>query len=652
MNIRLISLIITNFKGIRSLVVNFNHTTEISGKNASYKSTIRDAYHWVNWGKNAEDKEDFNIKNTVNTSLNRLEHSVEEVLNVDGEMLSLKRIYREIWSTTRGDSEKKYKGNETLYEINGVSKSQKEFQGKVDSIMPIAIAKLITNPYAFNSLKAQPGLTDWQVKREVLVKIAGEISNDEIFTSLMATTSIGNYNDIIKCLNSGQSLIDFKKEIASKKKKIRETLDYIPARIDEAERGKPEPDDFVFIAKSIENKNKLVVKIDEAITDKVRAHREVSSAIIQNQNELSRLKMELLNLESEATRKHANEVNSINIKVSACERDKKNALSEISTASIKITALRKKNTDLETENATLRIKWSNINAEELPVMDLDKTICPSCKQELPADRISEIKSEFENNFNKDKTKRLESVNLIGQNNNDFINRFLLDINEYEQLIKEQDNIIHLSETKRLELNAPSILTVPGISNEEIVLKKQISEFVIPTSPIIDDAELKQRKSILQTEISDLQKRLAKKELIEQSETRVKELELQEQTLSQEIATLEQTEFSIESFSKAKMDEVQKRVNVMFKSVKFQMFETQINEGIKECCICLVEGVPFADANTASQINAGLDIINTLQGFYNIYAPVWIDRAESVNKFFPITSQLIKLVVTLEPLKIS
>jgi len=91
---------------------------------------------------------------------------------------------------------------------------------------------------------------------------------------------------------------------------------------------------------------------------------------------------------------------------------------------------------------------------------------------------------------------------------------------------------------------------------------------------------------------------------------------------------------------------------MFKNVKFQMFEKQINEGLKETCICLINGVPYSDANTAGQINAGLDIINTLQAHYNIYAPVFVDRAESVNEIFPIASQLVRLVVTAEPLKIS
>jgi len=56
-------------------------------------------------------------------------------------------------------------------------------------------------------------------------------------------------------------------------------------------------------------------------------------------------------------------------------------------------------------------------------------------------------------------------------------------------------------------------------------------------------------------------------------------------------------------------------------------------------------VPYSDANTASRINAGLDVINTLSSHYDAYAPVFIDNAESVNTLIPVNSQLIRLVVT-------
>ena len=46
-----------------------------------------------------------------------------------------------------------------------------------------------------------------------------------------------------------------------------------------------------------------------------------------------------------------------------------------------------------------------------------------------------------------------------------------------------------------------------------------------------------------------------------------------------------------------------------------------------------------------QINAGLDVINTLCAYHGVTAPIFVDNAESVNDFIPTAGQLIKLVVT-------
>lgn len=95
------------------------------------------------------------------------------------------------------------------------------------------------------------------------------------------------------------------------------------------------------------------------------------------------------------------------------------------------------------------------------------------------------------------------------------------------------------------------------------------------------------------------------------------------------ANVKKTQFVIENFNKLKIDTLEQKINSKFKFVNFKMFETQINGGEVECCDCLIYGVPFSDANTASKINAGLDIINTLCEFYQVTAPIFIDNRESI-----------------------
>jgi len=161
----------------------------------------------------------------------------------------------------------------------------------------------------------------------------------------------------------------------------------------------------------------------------------------------------------------------------------------------------------------------------------------------------------------------------------------------------------------------------------------------------DNSGLQQRKRELQTQADGLKTELSSKGQREQQLRRIEELNQQEGKMAQELASLEGVEFSIEQFTKAKMDTLENRINGRFKIVKFKMFETQINGGEVEACTTLINGVPYSDANTAAKIQAGLDIINTLSDHYGIVAPVWVDNRESVTELPETNAQLINLIVS-------
>ncbi len=57
------------------------------------------------------------------------------------------------------------------------------------------------------------------------------------------------------------------------------------------------------------------------------------------------------------------------------------------------------------------------------------------------------------------------------------------------------------------------------------------------------------------------------------------------------------------------------------------------------------------ANTAGQMNAGLDIINTLCKFYGVCAPRYSLITESVNDIIETESQIINLVVNKDTLQL-
>ena len=120
---------------------------------------------------------------------------------------------------------------------------------------------------------------------------------------------------------------------------------------------------------------------------------------------------------------------------------------------------------------------------------------------------------------------------------------------------------------------------------------------------------------------------------------------EEKELSQQINEIEQKENIADQFINTKAEIIEQSINEKFEKVSFRLFKKQINGALDETCDVLVDGVPFDNANTAGQVNAGLDVINSLCRHYDTYTPIFIDNRESVNDLIDTDSQLINLKVT-------
>ena len=129
--IRLQRLTLSNFKGIKSLELDLaGHNASIYGANATGKTTIYDAFLWLLFDKDSQNKSAFNIK-TLDESgepLHGLDHEVEAVLSVDGQELTLKKSYKEKWTKRRGSATAEFTGHTTDYYIDGVPVKKSEYE--------------------------------------------------------------------------------------------------------------------------------------------------------------------------------------------------------------------------------------------------------------------------------------------------------------------------------------------------------------------------------------------------------------------------------------------------------------------------------------------------------------------------------------------
>lgn len=651
-------LILTNFKGIVKMKVNFQHNTDVFGANGTGKSTIYDAFLWLLFGKNSEEKKEFSIKNTVDTSLNRQDHEVEGFLNINGDNITLKKIYKEKWQKKRGEEIAEYVGNETIYYWNEVPMQQKEFQTKVYSIMDETVFKLITNPFALNSMK-------WQDRRSILTQMSGELSNEEI--------AKGNpeYEALVANLTQDKTMEDYLKQIKASVKKSRDDLKLIPTRIDEVSKTKPEAYDFKTLKGLLEVKEGQLIKIDESIQDKSKGLTAVLEANETAQRTASNLRIEISAIESQI-RSQANSSNQKDTSVlDGLKTNLQTKQGELTTAENGLVTIKGqvtgKESDLKALGITIQTKrdeWTAENAKELNFEE-NSFCCPTCQRAFEESDIEIKKTEMSNNFKTKKQEALAEINRQGgllatQKNNLEIELSTLEtrVANGETLITNlKCDITSIQANINVEVNknsntAPvdieSVYTQLLASNEDHKAKKielENVEKTIQEVPKVDDAQLKEERSILVSDIDGIKTKLRNEAQIISVNERIDTLRKEETKLAQEIANVEKTQFLIERFEKDKMTAIEENVNSKFRIVKFKMFEDQVNGGENPACEILVNGVPFSDANTASKINAGIDIISTLSKFYQVSAPIFIDGAESIHTIMDTESQLIRLVVS-------
>jgi len=641
MELKLKRLTLLNFKGVRSLSIDFSDVTNIDGDNGTGKTTIADAYFWLLFGKDSCDKKDFNIKtlDKNNKVIERLDHEVEGEFLLDGNTVTLKKVFREKWVKKRGFETPEFTGHETECYYNGVPMQMKEYTTKIDTLINEQLSKLLTNPNYFNSLK-------WQERREILTKMVGDISDNDIFNL------DEKFQELVTELNKGKTMKEFRSQVAAQRKKINDDLSAIPTRINEANRALPEElPNYEVEEKNISNYEKEITEIEDNISD---AYKRNETEIQQYNNELNKLntlkndlqslQRERENLAENSKRQLVNDIRFKEQEVKSTENDVNYLKSQISNNENRLTQL----TDIKTK---LLDKYNSENSKIFVIAEIEDT-CPTCKQHLPIDQMDEKKASMEQNFNENKVKILNDVKSQGLKNKADIENLQTVITGYKNDLSSKENaLIRLrDELTKLQDNLKSLVVPSDESLEQKISTKQaeIDNFVQPEKKSIDVSELRIKKTELQQLIDKCREKLAVKNIVENTNKRIAELEEQEKKLASELTYYERMEFLMNDFDKRKIETIEHRVNSMFTFVQFKMFENQINGGEVQICECIVDGVPYYDINTAKKINAGIDIINTLANYYGVYAPIFIDNRESVNNLLPCKSQIVNLIVSKEP----
>lgn len=647
MDIKLIKLVLDNFKGAKHFELNAEgKDIVVRGENNTGKTTIADAFYWLLFNKDSKGSTKFAIKtlDNVGDEINNLKHSVYAVLKIDGKEQHIKKTYSEKWTRKRGQAKSSFTGHETVYELGATEeeltpKKLKDFNEFINSIISDEqIFKLTTNPFWFNSLKQDE-------RKNILMSLVDEVIDEDVIKS---DTKL---KELKKLLGDG-SLEDFKARIKRNKKAINDDLKAIPVRVDEINHNMPNVQkyDKDKLEKELASINEEIKVIDGQIKDienglsVEKIEKDIKSKqleiqyLIDNHDDDSRRKLTSLNNE-ESEKERA---------VAVKRRDLSNLKAE----------LQRNESEMEEQNENFK----NLGTKHKELVNEQKefttaTVCDCCGQDIPAHMQEEAIKKMEESYNADKSETLEKIQSDGieirnrvkylSEQNDEIEKSMETIKK--EINKDTQSIDELKEEiKVLESNNTRVEDTDEykqIDSDIKALKEQKGQSIQSISDDVNSL-IESKKEPLLNQQRDIKQKLDDIQLSQRAIERIDELESRQEQLAQEYNDLEHATFLTEEFTKQKVKLMESSINDKFEITKFKLFNVLINEGVEDVCIALHNGVPYdSGLNNAARINVGLDIINALSKHYNFYAPIMIDNAESVTDVHETTSQQIQLEVS-------
>lgn len=646
---KLLSMKLTNFKGIRDLTLDFpdGGNYNIYGTNGAGKTTIVDALIWLLFDKDSTDVKDFSIKTVVDgEELHRAEHSVECMFLMEtGRPVTMRKEFREKWQKPRGQKDEVFTGHTTNYYIDGVPKSQTAYKNEINRIIDEKRFKVLTNPLYFNEK-----LNDAE-RRSILIDIIGGVDQNAIIEENLDTLKE------LRPLLKGRKVEDFKLIVKQSLTKTKKDLDDIGPAIKE-------------------NQSMMIPGADA--TNKGMYEEEAKRA----EESIARLMRQIAEARA----------GTMDTELETKKADLNRQLWQAKDADAKLNSDRKKTLlqkQEEAQQARLEIEgrifgWDKIIQQEKSVINVcaDRreelvknfqavkneefvenpiaTVCPMCGQALPDEKVDEAKTAQEKmkaEFLHKKAENLKSINEQGKTNNQKKAKAEANLAAAQ---REREIQAELLQTARQNENAcktnlaqfvPDVSELTKALERELAVleRKEIHPDEVATQRI---AELEQRKEDADKKRREANEKLNDIGLNMKHQARIQELREKETELSTLFTTLTKQSYLCDQYSRCLTAYIDRKVGEHFKLARFVLFKDNIsNEGVKECCEVQLHGTPYHDLCQTEQMHVGLDIIQTLCKYYNLTMPVLIDRSESFITLPETDMQIIRLIVSADDKKL-
>ena len=644
MEIKFKKIRIRNFRGLVSFEANLEgRSARISGANGLGKSSVADAITWVLFGKDSRRRTAFPIDPVDDEGriIHNLDVSVELEMLIDGQPTTLRRRRQEKWVQKRGMTREQLDGHQTTCYIDGRPLPSSDFSSHVDTIVKEELFRALTTPDYFPSLPM-----DQQYR--LLVKIVGTRTLAEI---------AAKDEEALKVVDElGQRSIDqYRQGLTYDLQRTRKELETIPVRLSEVqgfiEQVKAKGADGKTAqrhAKGIEEKLRQVTQEIDSMAGVVRAE---NARYNDQRAYIQQLRQQRAAIE-DRIEKQNREARTLHQSLVCKAKEELEATEERHTAAKTLLGLHERRLkDLEQQLEDFRSRWEEVERLSFS-WNAEEAVCPTCGQPLPQDQAEQKRVEAEMRFNERKMRQQDALDEEGkklaaskQRLQDLSAAAREEMATAERLMPEARERLSKAEAEPIEqADYHDAADWQRLSSEIDQRMKELEQTTQAQEPP-QLAALRTEEQAYRKELRLLEQTIDRSKQIDEYVRREKELQKQRTTLSGDIARMQTRLEAAERLQLMEANDLQKRVNGLFPSVRFRLSRELLNGREVGHCELSVDGVPYSGLSTSERINAGLELINALARHYNIVAPIVIDNAEAVNKVAPTLGQQILLEVS-------
>ena len=630
----------------------FSNNTKIFAANGLGKTTIATAWYWLTMDK------DYDLKSNPNVRPNGMEECiprVDAVLDIDGKEITVTKQQKTIKS--KPDSKGIIKvTSSNIYEINSVPKTERDFREYLeDEGINWELFLALSHPNVFTGQKA----TDM---RKILFKMASAKSDLDIAN--MKSDTI----DIAALLSQGYKLEEIEAMHKASKKKAEAQVRDIPNQIIGMEKSKVDYDTAELeLQKSV---------IEEQITEKENMLTDAENTLSKHQeltDKIMELKFQMNSIQQQAQDKLNAERRSIQNKIDIAEKDFHTAVQRHNMIELDIKRLGDYIKRRDQERAELGKEYNrNVNKkfdDSEWTFPKDSTLCPTCGRAYDSKKIESLRSEFEARKNKaaedfDK-RRQDTLNELISRGNELKRESAEKAKELEAKKAELEQIKadkirfnkeQTEETKKLT-ELPERIDLSG-NQEYEMLENQASRLEELLASMNDGAtyrsSMKNELDSLRHDLSEVEKQISVAGRNIEIDEQIADLQKKQREYEQAKADSEKILDQLDTLSKRKNELLVDEINQHFGIVKWKLFDYRKNSKYVECCVPMIydekSGIYkefWNSMNTGRQIQAQLDICNSMQKFFNMNCPVLLDGAEAINNIYlpKMDCQLITLAVS-------